>query len=110
MIYTIYLENNNSLELSMTDQAKRNLERLKNQVYKLLPNREEGIDWARSLDSIIEEFCGMYKVLQSQQDIIFSIICKLEGLYILTEYEHYGLFRKTIFECLSLITQLTKQC
>jgi len=110
MIYTISLENSSSIELQITDQAKRNFDRLKNQIYKLLPNREEGLDWARSLDSIIEEFCGMYKILQSQQDIIFSIICKLEGLYTLTEYEHYGLFRKTIFECLSLITQLIKQC
>ena len=36
-----------------------NLTRLINQTYKLLPMREENLDWEKKLDAIIEEFAGM---------------------------------------------------
>ena len=36
-----------------------NLTRLINQTYKLLPMREENLDWEKKLDTIIEEFAGM---------------------------------------------------
>ena len=29
------------------DVIRRDLERITNQIYKLLPNREEGIDWVK---------------------------------------------------------------
>ena len=35
--------------------VERNLKRLTNQIYKLLPSREEGLDWQLPLDTIIEE-------------------------------------------------------
>ena len=38
---------------------KVNLRRLINQIYKLLPNWEEGVDWHKPLTTIIEEFAGM---------------------------------------------------
>ena len=40
-----------------------NLKRLINQVYKLLPNREENIDWENPLKTIIEEFAGMVRLM-----------------------------------------------
>ena len=44
----------------INDEAiKNNLTRLTNQIYKLLPNREEGIEWETPLRTIIEEFAGM---------------------------------------------------
>jgi hypothetical protein len=39
-----------------------NLNRLTNQIYKLLPNREEGNDWGKPLAAIIEEFAGMNRL------------------------------------------------
>ena len=39
--------------------VERNLKRLTNQIYKLLPSREEGLDWQFPLDTIIEELSGM---------------------------------------------------
>ena len=36
-----------------------NLKRLINQTYKLLPNREEGLEWKTPLSTIIEELAGM---------------------------------------------------
>lgn len=110
MICIENLEKNNSLNIVITDQAKNNFERLRNQIFKLLPNREEGVDWVRPLDTIVVEVCGMYKIFTQQQDLIFSLLCKLEGLYELTDYDSFGLFRRTIFECLNLLTELEKRC
>lgn len=87
-----------------------NLKRITNQVYKLLPSREEGADWEKPLTTLIEEISGMDRVLIGQHDILFPLLCKLEGLFVLTQTDDFLLFRRTIFECLSLINNLTKRC
>lgn len=85
-----------------------NLHRLINQVYKLLPNREEGIDWEKPLTTIMEELAGMDRLLIDQQDILFPLLCKLEGLFTLVEEDDFQLYRRTIFECLSLMNSIVK--
>lgn len=89
------------------DEAiQNNLRRLTNQIYKLLPNREENIDWKKPLETIVVELAGMNLLLIDQQDILFPLLCKLEGLFTLTKEEDFFLFRRTIFECLSLMNNL----
>ena len=83
-----------------------NLKRLINQVYKLLPNREENIDWENPLKTIIEEFAGMVHLMPDQQEIIFSLMCKLEGLFTLNGENDFFEYRRTIFECLNLIQEI----
>jgi hypothetical protein len=85
-----------------------NLHRLINQIYKLLPNREEGIDWEKPLTTIMEELAGMDRLLIDQQDILFPLLCKLEGLFTLAEKDDFQLYRRTIFECLSLMNGIVK--
>lgn len=85
-----------------------NLQRLINQTYKLLPHWEEGIDWKKPLTTIIEEFAGMDRLFLSQQETFFSLLCKLEGLFLYEDKNDFFLFRKTIFECLNLIGELIK--
>ena len=93
------------------DAVVNSLKRLVNQTYKLLPSREEGVDWAAPLDTIIEELAGMARLFLNQHHkIFFPLICKLEGLYDLTEEADFLLFRRIIFECLSLLSQLIKVC
>ena len=93
------------------DEAiKNNLTRLTNQIYKLLPNREEGIEWETPLRTIIEEFSGMDELLIGQHDILFPLLCKLAGLLSLSEEEDFFDYRRTIFECLSLVSELIKKC
>ena len=41
------------------EAIKVNLNRLTNQIYKLLPIREEGGDWEKPLETIMEELAGM---------------------------------------------------
>ena len=94
---------------------ENNLKRLTNQIYKLLPNWEEAIDWRKPLTTIIEEIAGMDRLFLNHHTTLFSLLCKLEGLFILEDYgdaekENFFIFRKTIFECLSLINELVKLC
>lgn len=85
-----------------------NLKRLVNQIYKLLPTREEQSDWKKPLITIVEEFSGMDELLLDHHTILFSLLCKLEGLFILDQEEDFFIFRKTIFECLGLVNELIK--
>ena len=87
-----------------------NLKRIINQIYKLLPNREEGVDWETPLTTIMEELAGMDRLLLDQHEILFSLLSKLEGLFILINEDDFFLYRRTIFECLGLINSLMKQC
>lgn len=91
------------------NSVERNLKRLTNQIYKLLPEREEELDWRSPLNTIIVELAGMDRLLIDQHDVLFPLLCKLEGLLILTQPEDFHMFRRTIFECLSLMSNLKKR-
>lgn len=96
----LYLKN--GIEIS-EETLNNNLTRLINQIYKLLPNREEGLDWIKPLDNIIEELAGMGDLLNSEQNNFFQLLCKLKGLKSLSSDEDFALYRRIIFECLSLL-------
>lgn len=82
-----------------------NIRRLTNQVFKLLPSREEGEEWMRPLQNLIIELAGMKNLLPDQEEF-FQLLCKLEGLKDLNGEDDFLQFRKTIFECLSLLTKI----
>ena len=87
------------------DNIIENIDRIINQIFKLLPLREEGGDWEAPLNNLILEVSGMNRLL-IDQTILFSLLCKMEALTVLTEKEDYLVFRKLIFECLGLLKQL----
>lgn len=87
-----------------------NLKRLTNQIYKLLPTREENGDWQRPLETIIEEVAGMSELLVDQHVYLFKILSKLKGLFTLTEDKDFLLYRSVIFECLGLIGEIITSC
>lgn len=86
------------------------LYKITNQIYALLPSREEGVDWVKPLETIMEELAGMSRLMTTHHLIFFTLICKLEGLYSLVEPTDFHLFRRTIFECLRLTGELIKKC
>lgn len=92
------------------DAIVAELRRLTNQIYKLLPHREEGVDWEKPLIAILEELSGIDNLFQHEHIILFRLIAKLEGLFTLTKEEDFQLFRSTIFECLGLLSELIKLC
>lgn len=62
------------------------LQNLINQIYKLLPTREEGAEWQKPLETVIEELIGMQRLMRNNYlEIFFPLLNKLEGLYSLTE-------------------------
>lgn len=85
----------------------KNIDRITNQIFKLLPNREEGGDWQTPLQNLIIEIAGMDRLLLDHTDL-FPLLCKLEALLTLTEEDDFLMFRKTIFECLGLMNGLKK--
>ena len=83
-----------------------NIKKIINQIYRLLPSREEHSDWESPLNTIIVELCGMRSLLQIKEETFFILLCKLEGLYSLKEEADFFSYRRTIFECLSLCNSL----
>jgi hypothetical protein len=86
---------------------EKNLDRITNQIFKLLPNREEGGDWSSPLQNLILEVTGMSSLLSDHTDL-FPLLCKMEALLVLTEENDFPSFRKLIFECLGLMNSLKK--
>lgn len=87
-----------------------NLRRLTNQTFKLLPIREEGADWEKPLVTILEELSGLDRLLIEDHESLCSLICKLEGLFSLTQENDFMTYRGVIFECLNLFSELSKIC
>jgi hypothetical protein len=90
-----------------SEAIKKNIDRITNQIFKLLPSREEGGDWLTPLQNLILEITGM-KALWIDQIELFSLLCKLEALTSLTEENDFFVFRKLIFECLRLLNNIKK--
>lgn len=84
--------------------VEASLNRIVNQIYKLLPDREEGIDWKSPLETIIIELSGMDRLLVDQHTVFFPLLCKLEGLFELDEEKDFFSYRRTIFEALNLMS------
>ena len=82
------------------DIIQDNFKRIINQIYKLLPTREEGSNWQKPLETIMVELSGMERLFEGQQ------YDKLEGLFSLDRDEDFSLYRRTIFECLGLLSKI----
>lgn len=77
------------------------LKKIKNDVFKLLPLREENLDWKKHLQTILIELSGLNNLINEYK--LIGIMSKLESLYNL---EEFYLYRKTIFEILSALDGL----
>lgn len=86
----------------------KNIDRITNQIFKLLPLREENSDWQAPLNNLILEVSGMSVLLEDHVDL-FQLLCKMETLNSLKEEDDFFAFRKIIFECLGILNGI-KQC
>lgn len=87
-------------EISKEDWAKY-VKKLKNDVFKLLPLREEKLDWDKHLITILIETSGIHSLTNEVK--IITIMSKLEALKSLDDFM---LYRKTVFEILSILDGL----
>ena len=80
----------------------KDLRRLINQIWKLLPMRENEEDWRKQLDSVLVELNGLNNMYDDQLNLLI-LLSKLEGLFEATNFMTY---RVTVFNAISLLTNL----
>lgn len=89
----------------MADEAvSREFSRLTNQLWKLLPMKENGEDWEKQLSSVIVEVAGLNEIFR-ERDMYVQLLAKLEGMKVNAEMP-FELYRKTIFESITLLQRL----
>ena len=83
-----------------------NINRLTNQIWKLIPMRENEEDWDKQLNTVIIEIAGLNEIF-IQDPRFLQLLSKLEGLNVLNDIE-FSIYRKTVFECISLLQEIKK--
>lgn len=85
---------------------EKNIIRLTNQLWKLIPMWENGEKWIKQLDTVIIEIAGLNEIF-IQDPRFLQLLSKLEGLSALDNIE-FSIYRKTVFECISLLQEINK--
>lgn len=78
--------------------------RLINQLWKLIPMKENNEDWISHLAIVIEEISGLVEIYKDKVEGLI-LLSKLEGLTS-KECDDFMLYRKTIFRCIDLLSQV----
>lgn len=80
----------------------KDLRRLINQIWKLLPMRENEEDWQKQLDNVLIELRGLHIMFGDQLDFLI-LLSKLEGLY---GVKNFMTYRMVIFSVISSLTDM----
>ena len=88
------------------ETREQDLRRLINQLWKLIPMRENNEDWESHLIVLREEIAGLVELYKSQVDGLI-LLSKLEGLTS-DICDDFMIYRKTIFRCIDLLTKVIK--
>ena len=84
---------------------EKNIIRLINQLWKLIPMRENNEDWEKQLNTVIIEIAGLGQVF-NQEPQFLQLVSKLEGLKVVET--DFNLYRKTVFESIGLLRGCSK--
>lgn len=68
--------------------------------------RENKEDWKKQLSTVIIEVAGLNEIFVQQKGFL-TLLAKLEGILAQSEMP-FDLYRKTVFESLSLLQELKK--
>ena len=79
--------------------------RLMNQLWKLIPMRENGENWERQLSLVTIEIAGLGTLFRESLDFTI-LLSKLEGLLIEKENIDFLDYRKTVFDSINLLKGL----
>lgn len=80
------------------------VKRLINQLWKLIPMKENNEDWQMHLTVLTEEIAGLVKLYNNKIEGLI-LLSKLEGLTS-KECDDFMIYRKTVFRCIDLISQV----
>ena len=96
---------NNKYGIEISKEAfDSSINRLTNQLWKLIPMKENDEDWQKQLQTLIIEISGLNIIFDS---LFLQLLSKLEGLNLQEDID-FGLYRKTVFECISLLQGIKK--
>lgn len=84
------------------ETMKKTVHRLTNQLWKLIPMRENDEDWEKQLNTVTLEIAGLNELFIGP--LFLQLLSKLEGLRIVET--NFELYRKTVFECINLLQEL----
>ena len=84
--------------------VQSNVNRLTNQMWKLIPMRENEENWLTHLDCLIVELAGLNELSDNMDEKFLILLSKLKGLQI--ENTTFQTYRKTVFECISLLREM----
>jgi len=79
---------------------RKNITRLTNQMWKLIPMRENEENWEKQLETVIIEVVGLNEIFVMCPTFL-QLLSKLEGLRV--KDMNFELYRKTVFECINII-------
>ena len=94
---------NINFPMSTIDQ---DMKRLINQLWKLIPMRENGEDWETHLTTMLEEISGFVHIYKDKVEGLI-LLSKLEGLTS-DACNDFMIYRKTVFRCIDLLTQVVR--
>lgn len=84
----------------------KNITRLTNQLWKLIPMRENEENWEKQLNIVTIEIAGLNRIfLQTPQ--FLQMLSKLEGIADIEKME-FSDYRRTVFEVINLLQELKK--
>lgn len=80
-------------------------------TYKLLPMKEKNDNnWESTLDTLIQSIAGMKRLIAGQNEKIFVLLlCKLQGLHDQVIKQNFTIFRRTIFQSITLLNKLKEK-
>lgn len=82
------------------EEINKEIIRLTNQMWKLIPMRENDEEWQKQLVTVIIDIAGKDEIFLHNSQFL-QLLSKLEGLRIVDV--DFSIYRKTIFECINLI-------
>ena len=87
------------------EEINNEIIRLTNQLWKLIPMRENNENWQNQLETVIIDIAGKDEIFLHNSHFL-QLLSKLEGLR-LVETE-FSIYRKTVFECINLLQEIKK--
>lgn len=88
------------------ETKEQDLKRLINQLWKLIPMRENEEDWINHLNTMLEEISGLVEIYKNKVEGLI-LLSKLEGLT--SEVcNDFMIYRKTVFRCIDLLAQVIR--
>ena len=88
------------------EDIKKEIIRMTNQLWKLIPMYENNEDWDKQLETVIVDIAGKDEIFL-HNSLFLQLLSKLEGLRVVDI--DFAIYRKTVFECINLLNEFSNE-